>query len=45
MDIPDEDLIYFWTILNKYQVQYIMVGGFAVNLYGYTRATNDVIYY
>jgi hypothetical protein len=42
MDILDEDLIHFWTILNKYSVQYIMVGGFAVNLYGYTRATNDI---
>ena len=42
MDILDADLIHFWTILNKYGVQYIMVGGFAVNLYGYTRATNDI---
>jgi hypothetical protein len=42
MHILDADLIQFWTILNKYKVAYIMVGGFAVNLYGYTRATNDV---
>jgi hypothetical protein len=42
MDILDEGLVHFWTILNKYSVQYIMVGGFAVNLYGYTRATNDI---
>jgi len=42
MDILDEDLLHFWTILNKYKVKYIMVGGFAVNLYGYTRATNDI---
>jgi len=42
MDVLDEDLIHFWTVLNKYSVQYIMVGGFAVNLYGYTRATNDI---
>ena len=42
MDILDEDLLKFWTGLNKYHVQYIMVGGFAVNLYGYSRATNDV---
>ena len=42
MDILDEDLIQFWTILNKFHVKYIMVGGFAVNLYGYTRATNDI---
>jgi len=42
MDILDEDLIHFWTVLNKCSVQYIMVGGFAVNLYGYTRATNGI---
>ena len=37
MDILDEDLIQFWTILNKYEVQYIMVGGVAATLYGYSR--------
>lgn len=42
MDILDDDLVHFWTILNKHNVKYIMVGGFAVNLYGYTRATNDI---
>jgi Nucleotidyl transferase of unknown function (DUF2204) len=42
MDKLDEDLLNFWRTLNKCRVQYIMVGGFAVNLYGYTRATNDV---
>jgi len=42
MDRLDEDLLHFRTILNKCNVQYIMVGGFAVHLYGYTRATNDV---
>ncbi|MEP7278954.1 MAG: nucleotidyltransferase [Bacteroidota bacterium] len=42
MDILDEDLIHFWKILNNYSVQYIMVGGFAVNLYGYTRSTTDL---
>jgi hypothetical protein len=42
MDILDEDLLNFWRTLNNCKVQYIMVGGFAVNLYGYTRATNDV---
>jgi Nucleotidyl transferase of unknown function (DUF2204) len=42
MDILDEDLIHFWKTLNKYGVKYIMVGGFAVNLYGYVRTTNDI---
>jgi Nucleotidyl transferase of unknown function (DUF2204) len=42
MDLLDEDLIHFWTILNQCDVKYIMVGGFAVYLYGYTRATSDI---
>lgn len=37
----DEGLIEFWRVLNKYNVQYIMVGGFAVNMNGYIRATKD----
>lgn len=42
MDILDEDLLQFWRGLNKFHVQYIMVGGFAVNLHGHTRATDDL---
>jgi hypothetical protein len=42
MDILDEDLLNFWRSLNNSEVQYIMVGGFAVNMHGYTRATKDV---
>lgn len=42
MDILDEDLINFWKSLNQYGVKYIMVGGFAVNLHGFTRTTNDI---
>jgi len=41
MDVMDEDLLEFWRILNKYNVQYIMVGGFAVNMHGFIRATKD----
>lgn len=41
MDILDEELIKFWEFLNHNNVSYIMVGGFAVNLQGYTRATED----
>lgn len=41
MDIMDEGLLEFWRILNKHQVYYIMVGGFAVNIQGYARATDD----
>lgn len=41
MDLMDEDLLEFWKVLNKNHVQYIMVGGFAVNMNGYIRATKD----
>jgi hypothetical protein len=41
MDIMDEGLIEFWRILNKNEVAYIMVGGFAVNMNGYILATKD----
>jgi predicted nucleotidyltransferase len=41
MDIMDEGLLEFWRELNKHQVIYIMVGGFAVNMNGYIRATKD----
>ena len=37
----DEGLLEFWRALNKHNVQYIMVGGFAVNMNGYIRATKD----
>jgi predicted nucleotidyltransferase len=41
MDIYDESFLEFWSILNKNHVQYIMVGGFAVNLHGHSRTTKD----
>ena len=41
MDIMDEGLLRFWRILNKHNVAYIMVGGFAVNMNGFIRATKD----
>lgn len=42
MDILDESLLKFWKLLNYFNVSYIMVGGFAVNMHGFTRATNDI---
>ena len=42
MDIFDEDLISFWNSLAESKVLYIMVGGFAVNMHGYLRSTQDV---
>ena len=42
MDILDSDLINFWKSLNQYDVKYIMIGGFAVNLHGFSRTTGDL---
>lgn len=42
MDIEDEDIIELWKSLEKYNVQYIMIGGFATNFYGYIRNTDDI---
>ena len=32
----------FITLLNKYEVEYLVIGGYAVALYGYVRATGDI---
>ena len=42
MDIFDEDVINFWRAMNENTVRYIMVGGFAANLHGYQRTTEDI---
>jgi hypothetical protein len=42
MDIFDEDLLRFWKSLADNKVEYMMVGGFAVNMHGYTRSTEDI---
>lgn len=42
MDILDESLLRFWKSLNQNNVIYIMVGGFAVNMHGFSRSTNDI---
>lgn len=42
MDLMDETLLNFWKSLNHFGVRYIMVGGVAVNLHGYSRTTKDI---
>ena len=42
MDIFDEELLNFWRTLNRFNVNYIMVGGVATNLNGYQRSTLDI---
>jgi hypothetical protein len=41
MDIY-EDILNFFDTLNQNQVKYILIGGFAVNLHGYSRAIGDI---
>ncbi len=42
MDIFDADILSLWKCLQQNKVKYIMIGGFATNLHGYSRATNDI---
>ena len=32
----------FLKLLNSYQVEYLLIGGYAVGFYGYPRATADM---
>jgi len=38
----NDDFIEYVELLNKHGVEYILVGGVAVNLHGYRRATGDM---
>jgi len=42
VDIFDEEILNFWKALQDNNVQYIMVGGYAINLHGYQRFTGDM---
>ncbi|HTJ12184.1 MAG TPA: hypothetical protein VL547_09170 [Dinghuibacter sp.] len=42
MDIFDEEILKFWAALQNAQVSYIMVGGYATNLHGFSRYTGDL---
>ena len=41
-NIFNEDFIDFLKALNQQQVEYILVGGYSVILYGYSRTTGDM---
>jgi predicted nucleotidyltransferase len=32
----------FLNLLNKHEVKYLLIGGYAVGFYGHVRATNDI---
>ncbi|MBX2997606.1 MAG: hypothetical protein KF893_03775 [Caldilineaceae bacterium] len=41
LELP-EDFKEFLRLLNSYQVEYLLIGGYAVGYHGYPRATNDM---
>lgn len=41
IELPN-DFKEFLKLLNSYQVEYLLIGGFAVGYHGYPRATNDM---
>jgi len=45
MDIYESAFVDLWDKLNRNGVRYIMVGGFATNLHGYHRLTEDIDLY
>lgn len=42
MNILDDNTYHFIEALNKYKVHYLVVGGYAVNYYGFRRTTGDI---
>ena len=42
MDVFDKEILNFWKSLQKNDVRYIMVGGFAINFHGFERYTGDL---
>lgn len=42
MDIYSDELIQLFKALHKFDVKYILVGGFATNLHGFNRTTADI---
>jgi len=42
VDVFDEEILNFWKALQENSVQYILVGGYAINLHGYQRFTGDL---
>ncbi len=42
MDFAEVEIIKFFKCLNSNKVNYILVGGFAVNIHGFNRSTSDI---
>ena len=45
MDIYNDEFLSLTSIFEKNQVKYLVIGGFAVNRYGYKRTTGDLDIY
>lgn len=45
MDLFDSAFLDLWRALNRQEVRYILVGGFATNFHGFQRFTGDVDIY
>jgi hypothetical protein len=44
-DTSNEEILLLLRTFYKYKVEYLLVGGFAVNRYGYKRTTGDIDIY
>jgi len=42
VDIFDEEILSFWKALQDQNVEYILIGGYAINFHGYQRFTSDL---
>jgi predicted nucleotidyltransferase len=42
VDVFDENLLAFWKALQQNKVQYILIGGYAINFHGFQRFTGDM---
>ncbi|MFT4202737.1 MAG: nucleotidyltransferase [Chitinophagaceae bacterium] len=42
MNLSDDFYLRFVALLNKHKVQYLLIGGFAVNFHGYPRTSHDM---
>jgi len=45
MDLYQDELLRLFSSFQKNRVKYLIVGGFAINKYGYHRATGDIDFY
>jgi len=41
----NQQIIDIWKYLRQFDVKYLIIGGFAVNIYGYNRSTGDIDIY